>query len=275
MNLYVLDKETRKLFDSFFDDAFIAEDGDSIISLGMLDDDKPVGLLVAAVFAAEIDIQFLYVAKEYRRKHVASTLLEKIISVGKEVGVGAIYTSFAQGTDGCAEFLKSFKFSVAFNPGLYSYEDKLGNMKEFGVSQSSNFKVQSFFTIDKDVLAELNERLRNEDALVGVSLPINPRSYSPFSCCSIVDGKLSDLLLVTTKEDGNKVDIDFPWIYSSKDSIRGLAAVYNTVIKALKSTYSADSRISFSTINPEMDSILAELIPTAESKEVYMAILDL
>jgi len=275
MNLYVLDKDTRKLFASFYDDSYITEQGDNIISLGVLEGDKPLGLLVAAVYNAEIDIQFIFVDREYRRQHIASTLLKKIISVARSTGAAVIYSSFAQDTEGFRELLKSFGFTVMFNPGLYSYEDKLGNLRNIDGVKNSNLKLKSFYAIDKDTLSEFNERLRNEDILVGVPLPIDPRNYSPFSCCSIVDGKISDLLLVTTKENGDLTSIDFPWIYSNKASIHSLSAVYNTSVTALKNTFSPDSGISFCTINPEMDSLLTDLIPTARYKEIYMATLEL
>jgi len=275
MQIVALNDEIKGAFKGMYDESLLVSGDGGIIALGVVEGSTPIGVLIAYVFLDEIGIQWIFVAPEYRGKKIAGKLLSALIMAAKRIKIRDIYMTFSADTEGIERLLKSRGFKVDFIPGWYSYEARLKDLIRIPEAKSSTVYLQTFLTVGKEKLDGFNKQVTEGEELIGVPVSIDPKNYSPFSCCSIDNEKISGLILVQTFEKDGKPIIELPWVYTGGESIHAMPALYNAVVDALKASYEPDTELLVSSINPTMEEILSKLMPKAEYKEVYFASLQL
>ncbi len=271
MKLILLNKETKPYFAGLYDESLYSDHDSNIITIGAVEDNRPVGVLLASVFLTDIAIQWIYVDERYRRRKVASSMLKALNKTLSKIGAEACYTFFTNDAKGMSEFAESQGFKIQTNPGWISYESTLKTLVMVPKMPGDDFTLSSFQSLGSNTIERFNLEMLTGSSLIGVPLRIDPQDFSPFSSCSIVDGHISSLLLVQTSfRDGRSV-IDIPWLYVGSDGAASAQAMYNATLKALQSSFPPDTEIHFSSINPALDRVITKVLPRAACKELYMA----
>jgi len=273
MQIYVLNDNSRKTFKGMYNEPLFVQSNENVFALGIVEDGKPAGILVSYVFLDEIAIQWMYVAEEFRRKGIASKLVQAIIFTAKKSNVSDIYMTFIKDELAVEAILKKNGFTVHKNPNWMSFEATIADLKTVSEEDVRPVTLSSFMTVGMAAVEEFNKYISKSASKIGVPLSVDPRDYSPFSCCSLVDGKIDSLLLVDTNEKGDLVEM--PWIYLGKNASDEAPAMYNATINALKATYEPETRLVVNCIDASMDKAITKVLPKAKTKEVCLATLSL
>ena len=275
MRIIVLDSDHARKFNSLYNGDVQRFDEQGVVCLAAVDNEVmppvPCGMLVASAVEQSMNIEWLYVAEGYRRKGVATELVDTLMAAAAKCGSDHVFGTFSERNDGMAEFMDAFGFHVRHSYGWHDYVMKLSDFQPLPEEAADEYALESLFHASKKELAEMNAALEKSENIVGVPLPVDPRDYSPVSVCVKKDGAISGLLLVRTDTAGEDVRIEFPWVFFKKECIKAMPSVYSLVLKTLKALYPENTEIHFETLNPGMDSVIEKLAPQAEFKELYSA----
>lgn len=275
MIICVLNKADAGKFSSVYSGSTERFDDPDFIGLGMVDNDAvppvPCAMVTASVIDRSVNIEWLYVLPEYRRKKAATALLDQLLKAADQCEADEVFCTFTEKNEGAAEFMDDFGFAVFNDPSRHDYFMKLRDFKTLPSEQPEGCSLDSFFNTDEAKLAAFNEYLENGDAAVGVPLPIDPADYSPLSVCVEKNGEISGLLLIRTSGSGENAVIEIPWVFLKKECIKAMPAVYALAVDALRMLYPEDTAVRFETLNRGMDSIIEKIAPDAEFCELYSA----
>lgn len=275
MRIIVLDKDHARKFNSLYNGDVQRFDEPGVVCLAAVDNEVmppvPCGMLVASAADQSMNIEWLYVLAEYRRKGIATELLDTFMDAAAKCGSDHVFCTFSERNEGMAQFMDAFGFFVRHSFGWHDYVMKLSDFNPLPSEGSGEYTLDSLFHASKAELDELNAALEDSEGIVGVPLPVDPRDYSPVSVCVRKNGAISGLLLVQTDTAGEDVRIEFPWVYFKKECIKAMPSVYSLVLNTLKALYPDNTEIHFETLSPGMDSVIEKLAPQAEFKELYSA----
>lgn len=275
MKTIVLDKKNAKKFNALYYGSTDRFDDPNIICLGTIDNTvfpaRAAGILVASIVENSVNIEWLYVHPDYRRKGIATGLLDQMMLAADKAQIDDVFCTFSEANDSVTFFTLDFGFAICFTTGWHDYDLKLKDFKPLPKDPTGEFELESFFyTSQKDIDA-FNAMVAESDATVGVPLTIDPRDYSPMSVCVKKNGKITGILLVQINQMEDTTKIEFPWVFFKSDSIKAMPAVYGLVIDSIRELYPESTKVHFETLNPGMDGIVTKLAPSAEFKEVYSA----
>ena len=275
MKVYLLNDKLKPYFAGLYDESLFLDSDSNMITIGAVEDDRPVGVLVASVFLAQIDIQWIYVDQRYRRRKIANGMYRALLKTLERCGCSRINLFFTAEAAGIANFLRDEGFTVQTNPGWYSCNTKLKDVNMLPVNAVRDCRLSSFMTTGKELLSRFNTDLSGGESLVGVPLLIDPRDFSPFSCCCIEDDRITNLILVQTSIENGVEKIELPWVYVKSNNISAVGAMVNASIRALKASFDPETELHFSSINPSINSIVTKIMPRATVKEIYFAFLNI
>lgn len=275
MIICVLNKADAEKFTSVYSGSTDRFDDPDVISLGIVDDEVrppvPCGMLVASVLERSLNLEWLYVLPEYRRKKAATYLLDELMTAADRCEADEVFCTFSERNEGMGEFMSDFGFAILNTPGYYDYVMRLKDFKDLPAESAGDYDLDSFFSATSGELEALNASLEATDVTVGVPLPVYPWEYSPLSVCVRKNGEITGLLLIKTTRRENSAVIDIPWVYMKKECIKAMPAVYGLAMEALRSLYPEDTEVRFETLSPEMDSIIEKIAPDADFAELYSA----
>jgi len=155
----------------------MAEDG--LFCIGALDEERPIGALVARLSAdRELDMASIYVDKDYRRQQVGSALIDHLLAAAVELidysspledpNIGIMLNcEYSLPEDGCDVF-KKFLISKGFT--MHTEYEKLMYL------EPDDIKALAAFCSGKTKKFPLDEDLNNFDELLqGTGIQINEK----------------------------------------------------------------------------------------------------
>ncbi len=211
------------------------------VALGAVVDGVPAGVAAIHFSGGVCILDNLHVRADYRRKHIASGLMDSIEKTLISSGISGIMT-FYNNADGMTSFLKSFGFSIV--PGDLLFSVPVSRLIESPfiadlLLKNTSSSVRPFSSLSgKQIRALKNDFIKNE---LAPSFCDEGNYDSDVSFAYVKDDVVSGAILASKRDH----DVDVSAFFSGENSRRTVLELITAISIAINDEEEEDSTINF------------------------------
>lgn len=271
MEIYILDNDTLPIFGDLSSDALPQSLSEDMIAVGAIEGSKkkakPVGLLLAKVKGDALEIKWIYVSKEHRRKGIGFELISTLVNAADtadDAGITGVYAMFSEDDENLYPFLYGIGFDCYAKEGLCQYYVRISDMKDLPLYQGNTYDILRLDRVPKKWMNTFQAKLlKKERVKLGVAFPIIPADYHELSMVLCHDKEIRAMILLKEIKEGLEVS----WVYSAnpKSTVWLLAKVKQEVEKR----YGKKAVLLFGSLSEATGRLTEHLFPKAKKKEIY------
>ena len=227
---------------------------------------RAAGALAGAIDKGVFDIMSLYVAPEFRRKGIATALIEELRSQinGRDMMIRADYTLEDSEMESLGLFFSRSGFSREKIGIPCIYIADLGDLsidkEEKTENRYAGFMVP-FNKIPQKVLSVASNQFRKESNPLPDGGFLSEKVDRNLSYCVFMNGRISAYIAINNKENGY---VEIPALWSSLQDPKALMDLLKKSMTALRDKYSPDTRTVMIAISSVSEKIILHLFPQAK-----------
>ena len=258
--IYVLDEDTIELFSGLIP----ADSGKWLrsdrLTLGMMYEDRPAGLLAVTVNDISVFLDWVYVRKEFRNMGLGSELVFALTDhVGTLSNDGYIHVACDEDTK---DFFANLGFGFSDGKQYTTYTTRLEEMADLGLPEADD-SVTGLHELSKVDLYRIQELLLKEpDLNVGVDFSFSVQDYMPESAACIRDGKVKALLFLEEIQD----TINIAYAYEAGDDIKSLFKTIAWSLDRISGKYEEDTPVTATALNERAGMLFSQVFGEAEKR---------
>ena len=265
-----------EIFTDLFPVEMLDELTEDEILIGCVEEDPNapavMGILMAHVNGAVVDLDWVYVDKAYRLRGAGSQMLLALIRAGAQTEeLRGIVASYVAEDEGIEPFLRAHGFYAASMDGYKNFVVRLGDFRlQPAISVQKNYQLVSLQELPETTVERINQILSSGNIHnVAVELPIDPEDYRPESMVCMENGNFRGLWLVEGDEDG----LTIPWMCMLPGHSGAAPLMMNASLKALAKTnrFSKATPVAFASLTPNIEEIINKLFPNALEQDLMIA----
>lgn len=265
-----------EIFSDLFPVEMLDELTEDEILIGCVEEDPNapavMGILMAHVNGAVLELDWVYVDKAYRLRGAGSEMLLALIRAGAQTEeLRGIVASYTPEDEGIEPFLRAHGFYATSMDGYKNFVVRLGDFRlQPAVSVQKNYQLVSLRELPATTVERINQILSSGSIPnVGVELPIDPEDYRPESMVCMEGENFRGLWLVEGDEDG----LTIPWMCMLPGHSGAAILMMNASLKALAKTnrFSTATPVAFASLTPNIEEIIHKLFPHALEQELMIA----
>ena len=265
-----------ELFTDLFPVELLSELTEDEILIGCVEEDPNapavMGILMAHVDEAVLELDWVYVDKEYRLRGAGSEMLLALIRAGaKTEELRGIVASYTPEDEGIEPYLRAHGFYATSVDGYKNFVVRLGDFRlQPALSVQKDYQIVSLQELPEATMERINQILSSGNVHnVAVELPIDPEDYLPESMVCMENGSFRGMWLVEGDEDG----LTIPWMCMLPGHSGAAPLMMNASLKALAKTnrFATGTPVAFASLTPNIEEIVHKLFPNALEQELMVA----
>ncbi len=262
----------KKSIDNFLDvlPQDLIENPDNICICACDDNGNGCGAICYSLMDNQIDILWLYTAREKRRQGIATALLDKLFEIMSLSG--EIYPVSARFEPYSDEGVYSFFMSCSKMETEFSHDRFYVSPKEVRGAKlppgadKDEFDKREFFSLPETVEQNILLKLRKEQGFIIADYRDFTADAVPELCRCIMRGdELLDLIFIRKRPDGN---LELSFLYS--ENSKGLMELLTTTAWDIEEMF-PNAKLVFDAVTEESAAMAGKLFPWTVPVPVYEA----
>lgn len=264
MEIYALDATVIRMFAGLYEGNIIDYFTEEAVGLGMMEDGKPIGLLLGKVAGEDISFDWIYISAEYCGKGYGQKLFQKFYeSVVKVPNINRIVATCVE-----SRRMEGFLLACGFNiSNIYEFKEYETTFDELiPLPRGKKYNIKKLKEATPGTLRNFNHFLfQNASISCGAELPIQPEEYQ--DCSMIVESGEQIVVAILMKESADGLTI--PFVYAAKGYEVAMVYAVAEVAEEVKRNYPTDQKIIFGLLNEESLSLARKLFPQSKEEIIY------
>ncbi len=227
---------------------------------------RAAGALAGAIDKGVFDVISLYVAPEFRRKGIATALIDELrrLILGRDMMIRADYTLEDSDMESLGAFFLRSGFSREKTGIPCIYLADLGGLDiESDDRKANSFagSIVPFKKIPEKLLTIASRQFQKEANLLPKGGFLSSKIDRELSCCVFMNGRISAYIAINHMENGF---VEIPALWSGLQDPKALMVLLKKSMTALRDKYSPDTRTAMIAISSVSERIILHLFPKAK-----------
>lgn len=274
MQIVVVSEQERQWFEVFLPLEFRSNQTQTQLMYGAVDDQTgtAVGAMLLEAVGDIIELQWICVADEWRRKGIAREMIDALLEdAGQVQSLHAIHVMLSSRERAAVALLRRCGFRVY--PSAYrEYAFPLAMAQQGAFWQrpvSCSGNILPFRAVPQQAVQTFNRQAASGDKLRGVD-PIRVEECDgELSLCCLLGTEIIGALLVHSDRHENRLDLQ--WLYADAAHPRVAAVLLQQAVGVASQSFPPETTVHLAALAPEAEALVQKLLPAAEQQTGWIA----